>query len=65
MRHKTFTEKNAYFSLLPLFLLRFILSLTFQSKFGNIFMYRHAIKAPDEMRTLHEQFYNYLAHLSN
>lgn len=25
-----------------------------------IFMYQHAVKAPDEMRQLHEQFYNYL-----
>ena len=58
-------KKMHIFRFLPLFLLRFILSLTFQSKFGNIFMYRHAIKAPDEMRTLHEQFYNYLAHLSS
>lgn len=27
--------------------------------FGNLFMYQHAIKASDEMRRLHKQFYGY------
>ena len=28
--------------------------------FMNRFMYRHSMKAPDEIRRLHEQFYNWL-----
>ena len=37
-----------------------ILGLVFQSDFGNRFMYQHSMKAPDEMRNLHKQFYGYL-----
>jgi 2-dehydropantoate 2-reductase len=37
-----------------------VLSLVFESAFGNKFMYQHAIKAPDEMRQLHKQFYAYV-----
>ena len=33
---------------------------TFLSNFGDKFMYRHAMKAPDEMRELHRQFYGYI-----
>ena len=36
----------------------------FQSKFGNVFMYQHSMKAPDEMRTLHEQFYGCIEKLN-
>ena len=39
--------------------------ITFQSRFGDVFMYRHAMKAPDEMRQLHEQFYAYLAEIQS
>jgi len=49
------------FCYLPLPVMRLALKITFQSRFGNVFMYRHAMKAPDEMRQLHEQFYAYLA----
>ena len=28
-----------------------------RSSFGDKFMYQHAMKAPDEMRELHKQFY--------
>ena len=52
--------KMQIFRFLPLFLLRSALKITFQSSFGDVFMYRHAMKAPDEMRQLHEQFYGYL-----
>ena len=53
--------KMQIFRFLPLFLLRPALKITFQSSFGDVFMYRHAMKAPDEMRRLHEQFYAYLS----
>ena len=53
--------KMQMFRFLPLFLLRPALKITFQSSFGDVFMYRHAMKAPDEMRQLHKQFYEYLS----
>ena len=37
-----------------------ILGFVFQSSFGDRFMYRHSMKAPDEMRQLHEQLYRWL-----
>ena len=52
--------KMQIFRVLPLTLLWKTLKITFQSSFGDVFMYRHAMKAPDEMRQLHEQFYGYL-----
>ena len=57
--------KMQMFRFLPLFLLRLALKITFQSRFGDVFMYRHAMKAPDEMRQLHEQFYVYLSNIQN
>lgn len=42
---------------LPAWLSGFILGLVYRSDFGNRFMYRHSMKAPDEMRRLHEAFY--------
>jgi 2-dehydropantoate 2-reductase len=36
------------------------LSFVFCSSFGEKFMYEHSIKAPDEMRQLHRQFYRYV-----
>ena len=45
------------FLLLPVPVLTIALSHVFESAFGNKFMYQHAVKAPDEMRRLHEQFY--------
>ena len=53
--------KMQMFRYLPLPVMRLALKITFQSRFGDVFMYRHAMKAPDEMRQLHEQFYAYLA----
>ena len=44
----------------PLPVLTVVLSLVFESAFGYKFMYQHAIKAPDEMRQLHKQFYAYV-----
>ena len=44
----------------PIPVLAAMLSAVYKSEFGNQFMYQHAVKAPDEMRQLHEQFYAYL-----
>lgn len=44
----------------PLPLLTLVLSFVFESSFGNKFMYQHSIKAQDEMRQLHQQFYGYV-----
>ena len=53
--------KMQAFRLLPVPIVGWVLGLVFQSPFGDRFMYRHSMKAPDEMRQLHEQFYNWLA----
>ena len=50
--------KMNLFLLIPVPVLTAALSLVFESAFGNRFMYQHAVKAPDEMRQLHEQFYD-------
>ena len=52
--------KMNVFRFLPVPILTAILSFTFESQFGNKFMYQHAMKAPDEMRQLHKQFYSYI-----
>ena len=52
--------KMNLFWLAPVPALTIALSLVFESAFGNRFMYQHAVKAPDEMRRLHDQFYGYL-----
>ena len=53
-------SKMNFFLFIPLPVLTATLSFVFESAFGNRFMYQHAVKAPDEMRRLHEQFYGYL-----
>lgn len=40
------------------------LSAVFKSDFGNRFMYQHAMKAPQEMRRLHDDFYGYIDRLA-
>ncbi len=52
--------KMQAFRLLPTPLVGWILRFVFQSSFGDRFMYRHSMRAPDEMRQLHEQFYRWL-----
>ena len=49
--------KMNIFRFLPLSFLTIMLAVTFGSSFGDKFMYQHAMKAPDEMRELHKQFY--------
>ncbi len=53
-------RKMQTFRLLPVPFVGWILDLVFQSSFGDRFMYQHSMKAPDEMRRLHEQFYSWL-----
>lgn len=53
-------RKMNMFRLLPAGILRVGLIAVFKSNFGDVFMYQHSMNAPDEMRTLHEQFYKYL-----
>ena len=52
--------KMQAFRLLPTPLVGWILGFVFQSSFGDRFMYLHSMKAPDEMRQLHEQLYRWL-----
>ena len=52
--------KMNIFLILPVSTVAFILGLIFRSEFGNRFMYRHSMKAPDEMKRLHEQLYTFL-----
>ena len=52
--------KMNIFRFLPLPFLTIMLAITFESSFGDKFMYQHAVKAPDEMRELHKQFYAYM-----
>ena len=42
---------------------KIMFAVTFESSFGDKFMYQHARKAPDEMRELHKQFYAYMKKL--
>lgn len=54
-------SKMNMFRLLPAWTLKIGLTMVFNSNFGYVFMYQHSMNAPDEMRTLHEQFYGYLS----
>lgn len=53
-------EKMNIFRLLPICILKIGLIIVFKSDFGDMFMYQHSMNAPDEMRQLHEQFYEYI-----
>lgn len=53
-------NKMYLFLLIPMPILTMALSLIFWSSFGNRFMYQHSVKAPDEMKRLHKQFYTYV-----
>lgn len=48
------------FRVCPVFVLYRVLPFVFRSSFGNRFMFQHAMKAKDEMKALHDQFYGYL-----
>lgn len=53
-------RKMNIFRLFPTCILTIGLTLVFRSSFGNMFMYQHSMNAPDEMRQLHNQFYQYI-----
>ena len=57
--------KMNIFRFIPLNVLAFVLKIIFNSRFGDKFMYRHAMKAQDEMKQLHKQFYAYLRRRKN
>lgn len=44
----------------PTCILSGVLPLIFRSKFGDRFMFQHAMKAKEEMNVLHDRFYSYL-----
>lgn len=52
--------KMNLFRIVPISVLKAGLTATFKSKFGHIFMYKHSMNAPEEMRQLHKQFYQYI-----
>ncbi len=52
--------KMNIFRYFPIFILKIGITIIFRSNFGNVFMYQHSINAPDEMRRLHTQFYQYI-----
>ena len=53
-------KKMNLFRFIPITVLRIGLSAIYQSNFGKMFMYQHSMKAPNEMRQLHRQFYKYI-----
>ncbi|MDE7447138.1 MAG: ketopantoate reductase family protein [Lachnospiraceae bacterium] len=53
-------KKMNLFRFVPINVLSIGLSVVFKSDFGNMFMYQHSMKASDEMRQLHRQFYKYI-----
>ncbi|MCR5675317.1 MAG: ketopantoate reductase family protein [Lachnospiraceae bacterium] len=52
--------KMNVFLILPSSIVAVIMGFVFRSDFGNRFMYQHSMKAPEEMRRLHEQLYAFL-----
>jgi len=65
MRIKICPSKMNLFRIVPTVVLGAGLRLVFQSDFGNVFMYRHSMNAPDEMRRLHRQFYSFIKNAIN
>ncbi len=53
-------RKMNIFRYAPIFILKKGLTIVFRSNLGNVFMYQHSINAPDEMRRLHIQLYQYI-----
>lgn len=60
MKRTLSPQKMNIFRLAPICFIKTGLILAFKSNFGNVFMYQHSINAPDEMRKLHIQFYQYI-----
>ena len=57
---KVSPKKFYIFTALPKCVVAVGLAITFKSEFGDRFMYRHSMKAPDEMKELHRKFYGYV-----
>ena len=53
-------SKLNLFRLSPVWFLSIIMPLVYNSSFGDMFMYQHAMKARDEMAKLHRVFYEYI-----
>lgn len=53
-------RKMNIFRFAPVCILNAGLVMVFKSHFGKMFMYQHSMNAPDEMRRLHPQFYQYI-----
>lgn len=60
---KVSPSKMNLFIYMPSCILTIGMSFFFKSAFGNKFMYEHSMKAPDEMRQLHNQLYGYIGEL--
>ncbi len=60
MGMKLSPAKLNIFRMLPLWFIAIILGFVFRSRFGDRFMYRHSVKAPDEMRHLHDELNGFL-----
>ena len=59
-RHRLSPAKFYLLMSLPDLLIVPILKAVYKSNFGDMFMYQHAMKAPDEMKILHDQLYSYM-----
>lgn len=53
-------KKHRVFLWIPEGVLQRILQFLYRTDFADKFMYRHSMKAPEEMQTLHEKFYTFL-----
>ncbi len=53
--------KMNVFLILPPVVSAVALGFVFRSEFGEKFMYRHSMKAPDEMKRLHDRFYEVIS----
>lgn len=60
MRKMLSPFKFYLFMICPTFLFTVVLTQVFKSRFGHKFMYEHSINAPQEMRQLHNDFYEYI-----
>ena len=61
-KHKILSPFKFYlFMICPTWFFTIILSAVFKSKFGHKFMYEHSMNAPQEMRQLHTEFYDFIS----
>ena len=61
-KHKILSPFKFYlFMICPTWVFTIILSAVFKSKFGHKFMYEHSMSAPQEMRQLHTEFYDFIS----